>query len=91
MSLLKRVERAQQLADDPTAEAPVVAPPPLPPSAARIAAREELLLAIRLRLQDEVMGSFDTLLDLTDETELLGRVEAIVDRVIRVQAYALDP
>ena len=89
MSLLKRVERAQQLADDPTAEAPVVAPPPLPPSAARIAAREELLLSIRLRLQDEVMGSFDTLLDLTDETELLGRVEAIVDRVIRVQAYAL--
>ena len=89
MSLLKRVERAQQLADDPTAEAPVVAPPPLPPSAARVAAREELLLSIRLRLQDEVMGSFDTLLDLTDETELLGRVEAIVDRVIRVQAYAL--
>ena len=89
MSLLKRVERAQQLADDPTAEAPVVAPPPLPPSAARIAAREELLLSIRLRLQDEVMGSFDPLLDLTDETELLGRVEAIVDRVIRVQAYAL--
>ncbi len=89
MSLLKRVERAQQLADDPTAEAPVVAPPPLPPSAARVAAREELLLSIRLRLQDEVMGSFDQLLDLTDETELLGRVEAIVDRVIRVQAYAL--
>ena len=89
MSLLKRVERAQQLADDPTAEAPVVAPPPLAPSAARVAAREELLLSIRLRLQDEVMGSFDTLLDLTDETELLGRVEAIVDRVIRVQAYAL--
>jgi pilus assembly protein CpaF len=90
VSLLKRVERAQQLADDPTAEAPVVAPPPpLPPSAARVAAREELLLAIRLRLQDEVMGAFDTLLDLTDETELLGRVEAIVDRVIRVQAYAL--
>jgi pilus assembly protein CpaF len=89
VSLLKRVERAQQLADDPTAEAPVVAPPPLPPSAARVAAREELLLSIRLRLQDEVMGSFDQLLDLTDETELLGRVEAIVDRVIRVQAYAL--
>ena len=89
MSLLKRVERAQQLADDPTAEAPVVAPPPLPPSAARVAAREELLLSIRLRLQDEVMGSFDQLLDLTDETELLGRVEAIVERVIRVQAYAL--
>ena len=60
MSLLKRVERAQQLADDPTAEAPVVAPPPLPPSAARVAAREELLLSIRLRLQDEVMGSFDS-------------------------------
>jgi pilus assembly protein CpaF len=89
VSLLKRVERAQQLADDPTAEAPVVVPPPLAPSAARVAAREELLLSIRLRLQDEVMGSFDQLLDLTDESELLGRVEAIVDRVIRVQAYAL--
>ena len=35
------------------------------------------------------MGAFDTLLDLTDETELRARVEAIVDRVIRVQAYAL--
>jgi len=89
MSLLKRVERAQRQVEDPTAGEPIVAPPPLPPTPARLAAREDLLLEIRYLLQDEVMGAFDTLLDLTDESELQGRVEAIVDRVIRERSYAV--
>ena len=89
MSLLKRVERAQRLVDDPTAGEPIAVTPPLPPSPARVAARAELLLEIRILLQDEVMGAFDTLLDLSDPAELEGRVEAIVDRVIRERSFVV--
>ena len=64
VSLLKRVERAQQLADDPTAEAPVVAPPPLAAERGPGRGPGALLLNIRLRLQDEVWSSSTSLLDL---------------------------
>jgi pilus assembly protein CpaF len=48
-----------------------------------------LLLDIRVRLQGEVMGAFDSLLDVADPKELQKRVEAIVDRVIRVNGFAV--
>ena len=90
MSLLQRVERAQQVADatNPVEVEPVAAPPP-PPNPGQSAAREELLHDIRLRLQDEVMGAFDSLLDDTDASTLLGKVEVIVDRIIRVHGFAV--
>ena len=86
MSLLKRVEQAQRRAsalDDGTVE--IVVPPPIPvmaPSAATLSAREALLRQIRLRLQAEVMVSFDDLLDVTDPEELRVKINAIVNRVI---------
>ena len=89
MSLLQRVERAQQGADTPNAGALVPVPPPAPPSPGRVTAREALLLDIRLRLQGEVMSAFDTLLDVSDPTELQSRVEVIVDRIIRVHGFAV--
>ncbi|MDP9222841.1 MAG: Flp pilus assembly complex ATPase component TadA, partial [Actinomycetota bacterium] len=89
MSLLSRVERAQQPADAPNAGARVPLLPPAPLTPARAAAREELLLDIRVRLQGEVMGAFDSLLDIADPAELQKKVEAIVDRVIRVNGFAV--
>ena len=89
MSLLQRVERAQQGADSPNTGALVPAPPPAPPNPGRVAAREELLGDIRRRLQDEVMSVFHSLLDVSDPTELRGKLEIIVDRMIRVNSFAV--
>jgi pilus assembly protein CpaF len=91
MSLLQRVERAQQAAEaaDSTALVPVApAPPPPPAVAARVPAREELLLDIRVRLQDEVIGAFDTLLDVS-ATDIRTKVEGIVDRMIAQNGFAV--
>ena len=76
MSLLQRVERAQQpISPD---SVPVEPPkPPPPPTPARIAARDELLRQIRLSLQQEVTAAFSTLLDVTDPAQLRTRVEGI--------------
>jgi len=90
MSLLQRVERAQQLGDTANATAALVpVPPPAPRNAGQVAAREELLREIRLRLQDEVMGAFHLLLDVTNPTELQARIEVIVDRIIRADGFAV--
>jgi pilus assembly protein CpaF len=88
MSLLERVERAQQPAADPTAAPPppvVAAPPPTPE---RVAARDVLLREIRQKLQDEVQAVFTTLLDSKAE-DLRTKVEAIVDRVINANGFAV--
>ena len=90
MSLLERVERAQQqpVADPKAAppEPPVVAPPT--PTPERVAARDELLRQIRQKLQDEVQVVFTTLLDSKAE-DLRTKVEAIVDRVINANGFAV--
>jgi pilus assembly protein CpaF len=88
MSLLQRVERAQQPADANGAGPPVAVPPPVQPSSSRIA-REEMLRAVRLRLQTEVMTAFDSLLDLSNQAELQGRVEGIVDRVVNAENFII--
>jgi pilus assembly protein CpaF len=89
MSLLQRVERAQHPADAANVRPPELVAPPAPPTPERSAAREELIREIRMRLQEEVLNAFDTLLDVTDPKELHGKVEGIVDRVIRVQGFAV--
>jgi pilus assembly protein CpaF len=48
-----------------------------------------LLRDIRLRLQDEVMSAFDSLLDVSDPTELQSMIEVIVDRIISVHGFAV--
>jgi pilus assembly protein CpaF len=89
MSLLQRVERAQQPGGGSDAGTAVTPPrPPLPPSASRIA-RADMLRDLRMRLQDEVMRAFDTLLDLSNPAELQAKVEVIVDRVVRTNAFAV--
>ena len=74
MSLSSRLERAQQLAqaqeadeadeaDEVEAVEEVAPPAPVPQSADGAARRSGLLHEYRLRLQDEVMVAFDSLLD----------------------------
>jgi pilus assembly protein CpaF len=78
MSLLRRIERVQQGADTPS------------PGAVGLvrAARSDSLTNIRARLQDEVVRAYDTLLD-ADATDVNGKVEAIVDRIIAVDGFAM--
>ena len=89
MSLRRRVERAQQRADTPNAGALVPVPPPAPPNRGRVAAREELLRDIRLRLQEEVMSAFHSLLDISDPTQLQSKIKVIVDRIISAHGFAV--
>jgi pilus assembly protein CpaF len=90
MSLLRRVERAQQaLASPGTGElVPVMAPPPLLPPQPRTPAREALLHEIRTRLVGEVINAFDTLLD-DKATDIRGKIEGIVDRTLAANGYAV--
>jgi len=55
---------------------------------ARNAAREELLHDIRVKMQSQVIGAFDTLLDGTPN-DTRAKVEGIVDRVISANNYAV--
>jgi pilus assembly protein CpaF len=51
--------------------------------------REEMLHDIRVRMQREVIGAFDTLLDGTS-TDTRTKVEGIVDRVIQANNFAVN-
>src|SRR5882672_757940 len=93
MSLLRRVERAQQAAElaNNGKQAPVVPVMPVapPPTSGRGSpAREEMFREIRLRLQGEVVNAFDTLLDVKT-TDVHTKIEAIVDRTIAQNGFAV--
>jgi pilus assembly protein CpaF len=91
MSLLQRVERAQQEASSPNAGqlVPVMPPAPLPPQTpAQVAGREDLMRSIRLRLQAEVISAFDTLLD-DKVTDIPTKITGIVDRTIALHGFAV--
>ncbi len=89
MSLLRRIERAQQGADTQDAGAVAPVPPPAAPRAGQVAAREEYLRDIRLRLQNAVSAASDSLFDASAGTDVHGRVEAIVDEAIRTNGFAV--
>ncbi len=94
MSLLQRVERAQQRANAPAVDelevvVPVAPPPPTPFSKVQLNARDALLRDIRQRLQGEVMGSFDTLLNIEDPAELQRKVETLVEGIVRSHEFAV--
>jgi pilus assembly protein CpaF len=86
MSLLRRVERTQRGPD--TQDAGAVSPVPPPPALtkAQVAAREDLLHDIRLRLQGEVGNASTALLD-AEASDVHARIEAIVDRIIRANGF----
>ena len=66
--------------------APSAASAPAGPSPARLApsvtGRDPLLLDLRVQLHAEVVGSFDSLLGVTDAADLRARVTTLVERVI---------
>jgi len=71
MSLLQRVERAQQPVESPGENPPVQPPRPAPvPSSSSSWAREEMLRNLRVRMQEEVMRAFDSLLGKNTPAEL---------------------
>ena len=89
MSLMQRVERAQQVADNPSAVAVV---PPVSPvvltTSSRAPEREELLRNVRLRLQEEIVGAFNTLVDATP-ADARAKIEGLVDRVMVAQGFVV--
>jgi pilus assembly protein CpaF len=102
MSLLRRVEKAQQAAGNAGASAlvpvtPAAPPaPPAPPTPSRmppppqqaVATRDELMTSIRHRLQAEVIRAFDSLLD-TSPSDVRGKIEGIVERVVEEGGFAV--
>ncbi len=89
MSLRQRVEQAQHAASVPETSALVPVTPPAEPTSGRVPVREELLARIRLRLQDEVITAFDALLGVSDAADLRRTVEEIVDRILRLDGFAV--
>ncbi|HEY3523223.1 MAG TPA: ATPase, T2SS/T4P/T4SS family [Candidatus Limnocylindrales bacterium] len=79
---------------EPRAQLPVpVAPLPAPPSQAAaavagVASRDELLHEVRIRLQNEVIRAFDSILDVPPE-EVRSRIEGIVNRLIDENGFAV--
>jgi len=88
MSLLRRVERAQRGPEAPNDAALVPVPPPAQPRLGRGSGREDMLGGMRLRLQQEVIKSFGSLLD-GEPDALHGKIEGIVDRVLAHDDVAL--
>ena len=84
-------EEAEEVEEAEAAESVEAVAPPAPPvqSANGAARRSGLLHEFRLRLQDEVMIAFDSLLDVTDPEELRKKVTEIVERVATVHGFAV--
>jgi pilus assembly protein CpaF len=75
----------------PAGPSPATALVPVPDTeirAPRNPVREEMLQTVRLRLQAEAIQAFNTLLD-APEAEVRSKAEAIADRVVRDQGYAI--
>jgi pilus assembly protein CpaF len=90
MSLLRRVERAQQ-GGDPQGAGAVAPPPPPQPAvrAAQSAARETYLRDILARLLQEASRTSTSLLDDVAAKDLRKRVEGIVERVIVANGFSV--
>ncbi len=104
MSLLQRVERAQQAANaaattgaagkggaaSPPAESTALVPVVQPEQwvTPRTPAREDLLREIRIILQAEAVQAFDTLVDVPP-AEVRTRIEGVFDRVVAKHGFAV--
>ena len=89
MSLLQRVERAQQGADNPSAVASLPVEPAAPPKPVQAPSRDALLRDIKVRLQAEAMRAFDALRDVAGAADARSKVEGIVDRVIDAHGFVV--
>ncbi len=65
-------------------------PPVVPKGGGRLPARDNLLAEIRRRLQEEVIESFESLIDAADQpAEVRNRIVRVVDRIIVEQAFSV--
>ena len=87
MSLLQRVERAQQGVGIPNSGTLVPVGPGRPPTPAPAPGREELLHDVRTRLHDEVIRAVESLGEVSGAADARRRVAGIVDRVIDVNGF----
>ncbi|HEX5590947.1 MAG TPA: ATPase, T2SS/T4P/T4SS family [Candidatus Limnocylindrales bacterium] len=81
------MEKARAGGDLPVAVGPGA--PLAPPETAQLPGREALLTDIRTRVQEEVIGAFESLLDVADPAEVRSRIAAIIDRIIVRHAYSV--
>jgi pilus assembly protein CpaF len=91
LSLLRRIEQAQQRADIPTAGAIACVPPsaaPMYPTYVQGGSRDDYLKNIRRRLVDQVIGASHSLLAV-DESDLQSNLEALIDQVIAARGFAI--
>ncbi len=103
MSLLRRVEKARGGGESSLEPTPEARPEPAPPSEASdeqkapagppkapvAPGRKKLLAEIQARVQGEVVGSFESVVDATTPAEVRSRVGAIVDRILDKHGYAV--
>ncbi len=89
MSLRSRVERFQQGADVLNAGTAVPEAPAAPSKPSRDTARDGLLRDIKLRLQGEVIGVFDSHFDMSNAASVRSKIEGIVDRAIDADGFAV--
>ncbi|MES1239263.1 MAG: hypothetical protein ABUL57_00215, partial [Chloroflexota bacterium] len=88
MSLMQRVERAQQALSGEPAPPGAVVPAPPPPTARGLSQREELLRDLRVAMLAEIVRAFDAILDAPPD-EIGSRIEGVVDRVLSENAAAV--
>ncbi|HLA16940.1 MAG TPA: CpaF family protein, partial [Candidatus Limnocylindrales bacterium] len=82
-------ERPAEPAAEPSARRAAERPGVRSSAAPHVQGREALHAEIRARVQSEAIGAFETLLDVTDQTELRTRIAAIIDRIIVKHAFSL--
>jgi len=88
MSLLRRVEQAQRRADSDVPAVPEEQPA-APRKAAPQPAREAMLAEIRGRVQGEVIGAFQSLLDVKDPADVRSAIATIIDRMITKHGFSV--
>jgi pilus assembly protein CpaF len=89
MSLLRRLERAQQGADTPGAGEIAPAPPPVAVRPAQSATREAFLREVLSRLLEEASRASSSLLDDAAAKDVRRRVEGIVERVLTTNGFSV--
>jgi pilus assembly protein CpaF len=89
VSILRRIEKAQQATEAQSAGVVVraEAPAPLPKKGAPT--REDYLREVKLLLQDRVIGVSTLLSGVTESAEIRAKVAAVVDQVTDSQRFAL--
>ena len=87
MSLLRRIEKAQQATEPQGAGA--IARVQATPAKKQSSTREDYLRDVKLLLQDRVIGASNALTGASDSKEISSRVVAIVDRIADTEGYVL--